>query len=157
MKGLREIFTVEAGCYSDHAVLGVFSDEATAAQWCEAIKTDPDGWHRDAWVGRILLVESGVKPTKVTRWMQHVELWDDGRTETKGPQSQTEYAIATLWGLPPKRPKVRYVRAPVHNDKGGRLEVVGDSERVVVKVVSERIAMWKSGAWAGRGHGEINE
>lgn len=157
MKGLREIFTVEAGCYSDHTVLGVFDDEATATAWCEAIKSNPDGWHTDAWVGRIALVEAGTKPVKVTRWTQYVELWDDGTVDTKGPWSNTDYPISSLFGLPPKRPKVRYVRAPVHNSKGGRLEVVGNSEKVVAKVVSERIAMWKAGAWGGKGHQEINE
>lgn len=157
MSYIKRIFTVESGSYSDHAVLAVFDDEATAKAWRDALVTEDEGWHRDAWVGNIQLIPAGMKPFKVTTWQQHVELWDNGETETKGPWSRTEYPISMLSGEPPKRPKVRYVRAPMHNDKGGRLEVVGSTEKSVVKVVSERIAMWKAGSWAGPKHREVNE
>jgi hypothetical protein len=96
-------------------------------------------------------------PKLVTTYFQSSELSDSGEYQIGEVQTETDYPIASLWGTPPKRPKVRYVRAPCHNDKGGRLEVRGASKQAVLKVTSERIAMWKAGAWAGRGHQEIEE
>ena len=68
-----------------------------------------------------------------------------------------ESAIDTLYERPTERPSVRYVRALVHGGKGGRIEVRGSNEAAVRKVYSERVAMWKAGAWAGPQHNEIIE
>ena len=104
------------------------------------------------------LIPKGRGPYQETTWESQVTLWDDGRVEQDGePSARTEFPIATLRGPAPKRPEVRYVRAPVHEGKGGRLEVRGPTLASVVKVVAERIAMWKAGAWAGPGHRELNE
>lgn len=151
-----KLYTVESGSYSDHSILAVFDDKETAELWRSALAGDPESWHTDAYLGEIDLVPKGTRPRKVTTYRQHVELWDDGRTETVGVQSSSDYPIAGN-GFPPKRPRVRYVRAPCHHGLGGRLEVEGASEKAVLKTVSERIAMWKAGAWAGPGHSEINE
>ena len=155
MKKNQELWTVESGCYSDHQVMAVFEDEATAEAWAEALRHESGGYNTDAYVGRLTLYR--IPPHLVTTWQMHVELWDDGRMQPKGPWSRTEYPLTCLYGPPPKRPRVRYVRAPCHKNLGGRLEVIGDSEMAVAKVASERIAMWKAGAWAGPGHDEIKE
>lgn len=155
MKGIRTLFTVESGCYSDHRVHAVFEDEQTAIAWQSAMNSDEDGWNRDAFIGSIVIIETGTKPKKETVWRMNTELWDNGTTDSRGADFISSYPTDSMYMPPPKRPAVRYVRAPVHKDLGGRLEVVGATREAVEKVTSERIAMWKAGAWAGKGHEEI--
>ena len=152
---IKSIYAVSSGCYSDYGVHAVCEDKATADAWVSAMQADSGGYHTDARVERLDFIPAGVEPFRVTTWSQNVELWDDGRTETRGLWSRTELAAGMLLGIPPSRPRVRYVRAPCHKNLGGRLEVTGDSEEMVAKVVGERVAMWKAGAWAGPQHSEI--
>lgn len=103
------------------------------------------------------IIKAGTKPHKVTTFFKNVELWDNGQVSDAREWSVTDWAITGIYGSPPNRARVRYVRAPCHQNKGGRLEVVGNSAEVVAKVANEKIAMWKAGAWGGPRHGEILE
>lgn len=154
---LRELWTVESGSYSDWRIHAVFENEEDAETWAAAIRGEEGGWHSDASVGRLTLVPAGVKPRRITTWEMEAELWDDGRVLNERVHSYTEYPITALHGPPPKRPCVRYVRAPIHGGYGGRIEVRGATEKSVRKVFSERVAMWKAGSWAGPGHAELVE
>lgn len=146
MDGVIQAYMVTSGEYSDYHVLGVFEDKATAEAWAGGCRVE-----------EILFIKAGTPPKKVTEYWQHVELWDDGRVDRNEMHSNTGLVISMYNGIPPSRPRVRYIRAPWHDGRGGRLEVRGDSAEAVAKVVSERIAMWKAGAWAGPNHREIIE
>lgn len=154
MSELVGLWTVETGSYSDHAVHAVFERKEDAKAWAAHLRAHKNGWDRDAYVGEMDLVPSGTAPFDVTTYSRAAGLWDDGRVEMHNMVIETSPA---LYGPPPARPYVRYVRAPCHKGKGGRVEVRGASEESVNKVLSERIAAWKAGAWAGRGHSEIVE
>ena len=154
---MRELFAISSGEDSDYSVRAVCEDEATAKAWADAIAAVKDGWHQDARVERMIFIPAGTAPYQVTEYSQNVELRDDGSIETRGIITKTDYPITALYGQPPYRPHVRYVRAPCHNNIGGRLEVRGSTEQSVAKVVGEKIAMWKAGAWGGPGHDEIIE
>jgi len=153
---IETMWTVESGEYSDHRVHAVFSDEKTAKAWCDALNKCNDYYFDSYRIGRLMSVPSGMKPEKVTTFNTSVELWDDGRTERRD-YDITEYPIEMWDGMPPVRPAVRYVRAPCHQGQGGRLDVKGASRESVDKVVSEKLAMWRAGVWAGPKHKEINE
>ena len=158
MKGFKKIWVVEQGSYSDYRVLAVFEDEATARAWANAINADGGRYGEEAEVSEMDLVTKGTKPEKVTTYRVYATLWDDGTVEdADNLRSDSDFPITALYGVPPKRPRVRYVRAPCYNNRGGRLEVIGSSAQSVMKVVSDRIAMWKAGAWAGPEHKEIIE
>jgi hypothetical protein len=145
----KTVFAVSSGSYSDYSVLAVFEDEKTADVWAKAISDREDSYNTDARVERMTFVPSGAKPEIVTEFFQHVELPDGGEPQYGELRSLQSYGIDQYYGFPPTRPQVRYVRAPCHNNKGGRLEVRGNSERVVRKVVSERVAMWEAGSFGG--------
>lgn len=148
----KVIYAVTSGCYSDYRVLAVFTDKSTAERWAKALASESDSW-----VEEFDLVQRGIAPFRVTTWQQNAELYDDGRVDIGELRSSDEWAINTLYGIPPIRPQVRYVRALCHDNRGGRLEVRGAVRRAVLKVVSERIAMWKAGTWAGPKHDELIE
>lgn len=144
MKGIRKIWAISSGSYSDYTVHAVTEDKATAEMWMKALRAEEDGCNGDATVEEILLVESGVAPFKATSWNLSVDLWDDGREDELCVRGTSTYPIA-MWGdPPPPRPRVRKVRAPIHRDKGGRLEVFGATEKAVRKVGNEQILMWRA-------------
>lgn len=152
----KQIFVVSDGEYSDYTVLAAFDSEETAERWAQALRNDSDGWHNSARVESLTLIDSAEPIEKRTTYRQNVELWDDGTTDTKGVFANSHFPVG-YFGPPPVRPIVRYVRAPCHKNKGGRLEVTANSEAAVRKVVGERMAMWKAGAFGGPGVNEINE
>ena len=164
---LKSIFAVSSGSYSDYRVLAVFETKKDAEIWAKELteaKVSYDGVEADypllpegAQVEEMLLVPKGVAPYKVTHYELRAELWDNGKVDEQDLQVNVEYAITSYEGIPPTRPRVRYIRAPCHENKGGRLEIHGDSEKKVRKVFSEKVAMWKAGQWGGPKHKEINE
>lgn len=154
---LRQLWTVESGSYSDWRIHAVFETKADAKAWAAHLRGMPDSWLSDADVGRLTLVPKGVAPFTETTYSLMAELWDDGRVGREWSNVRTESAIDHMGERPRPRPRVRYVRAPVHANKGGRIEVEGSDEQAVRKVYSERLAMWKAGAWGGPNHQELIE
>lgn len=158
---LKTIHIIEHGEYSDYSVDAAFEDEATANAWAKAMNAakGENGSCYDYEVRAFPLVPAGTKPFQVTTYQQTVELWDDGRINDRGILSTTDWAIGAYRGIPPRRPYVRYVRAPYQESAGGGgiLQVIGDNEKAVAKVTGEKIAMWKAGAWGGPGYPEIIE
>lgn len=77
---------------------------------------------------------------KVETLRLSVNIWDDGQ-ETEDRQSyNVEWPFDTLYGLTDC--SWRWVRAPMHKDKGGRLEVHGTDHKRVRKVFGERRALF---------------
>lgn len=143
-KGMKTYHAVAKGEYSDYSVLAVFDDLKTAEQWRDDFNKTEDRTYDEASIEDITFITKDTKPFKVTECRLVVTLWDNGVenefrvwTEHKNPLD--------LWeGIPPVRPSVRRVRAPAHNDKGGRLEIRGRSEQAVMKVYSEHVARWRA-------------
>lgn len=142
---MKTIFAVSRGSYSDYRVLAVFEDEADAKAWAAAMSVDGGYDHPE--VEEFCLVVKGTSPYMVTTYYRSITFWDDGVIEDCGVHSSTDWAIALYDGMPPVRPHLRFVRAPCHDGRGGRLDIRGSTAESVNKVGNDRIAAWKSGAW----------
>lgn len=157
MAKFKEITAVSCGSYSDYRVLALFEDADDAKEWAKAIAEDRDAWKSDAAPENFVLVPKGTKPFKVTTYGRNADLMDNGEIVNDRPYSCTEWAIEGVYEMPTKRPKVRYVRAPCHDNAGGRLEVSASSEAVVDKAFNDRVAMWRVGEFGGPKVEEVNE
>lgn len=149
-KAFKHMWAVSTGVYSDYRVCAVFEKQDDAENWAQAIGDE-------ARVEQIMHVPAGVRPFKQTVYGQSANLWDNGEVVLQDVWSHTDYPIDSLFGEVPTRPKVRYVRAPIHRNKGGRVDIAGPTAASVAKVMNERIMAWKAGAWAGPECREINE
>lgn len=158
---LKTIYAISTGEYSDYTVRGLFEDRDTAELWLKemlnGVEDEKQYRYYSPRIEEFILISSDTKPFKVTKYSQSVTLWDDGRTDYGPVQVDTDYPIMMWNGPPSLRPSVRYVRAPVHSDKGGRLEVVANNLEALVKVINEKVMMWKAGSWGGPKHQEIIE
>ncbi len=133
----KTMYAVASGEYSDYRVVCVCDSEARAEAVAASLRDDSDGWRRDARVESINYVDH--PPEKVTVHHASVEVFDDGTTrEQRQPWQTTEWPFdhwepldAVSW---------RWVRAPMYNCKGGRLDVRGTDQERVRRVFSDRRA-----------------
>jgi hypothetical protein len=147
---ITEMWAVASGEYSDYGIDAICGDRETAEAWAKAMNESADTCGSDHRVESIEFVPAGVEPFQVTHYTRHAELYDSGKLVEHDMRVDVEWAVGSYMGIPPSRPHVRFVRAPVYQDKGGRLEVRGASEEAVNKVFSERVAAWKAGGWITR-------
>ena len=150
---MKKVWAVSSGSYSDYRVHAIFEDEATADAWAKAIAAkdeDDYSWHSDADTQEFPFIATGTEPKKVLIVDLVQDLWDNGKEADARITERREYPIVALYGPPPPRPVVRFVRAPVHNNKGGRLEIRGKSKEAVLKVYGDEIRMWRSNPVAYR-------
>lgn len=132
----NEMWTVESGEYSDHRVLCVCRTKKLAQELVDALNGDSSRWG-NAFIGS-LPVATGVN--YVTTYTQACEVWDDGTTTQTTESIRTELDIDMLWPERAKPVGWRWVRAPIHNGKGGRLEVFGTDLEAVRRTFSDRRA-----------------
>ncbi len=140
----KVIYAISSGSYSDYGVHAVCTDEATAKAWALALSQEEDGYRKDAFVEEIAILEPGEPVKKRHRVSLRQELSDDGTERKVNIEEDDEYPVGCIWDAPPDRPSVRFVRAPCHNGKGGRLEIEGRTLEGVMKVYGEQHAVWKS-------------
>lgn len=141
---MRTIYAISSGSYSDYRVLAVCEVKATAEAWAKALQEESDGYNTDAEVEDMRLLEPAEPVEKQHRVSLRQELRDEGSEDRERLTERDEYLINSLWGEVPKQPSVRFVRAPMHRGKGGRLEIEGRTRAAVMKVWSEQHAVWKS-------------
>lgn len=157
MERLKNIYAIAAGCYSDYRVLAVCDDSETAEQWAKALREDEGVWKSDARVETLPVIPKGDTPRKVVTYHRQIELSDNGNSGGEREWSNEDFIIDLLYGEPTVRPNVRYVRAPCHNNLGGRLEVRGADKTYVDKVFNDRLRMWKAGQYGGPNVPEVVE
>lgn len=121
-----EVWAVSSGCYSDYSVLCVCPSKADAE--AVAAKFNAADKYEEARVESFPVVDRTVEQLAVLKLQ--TTLWDDG-TETD-TREHVEHEWPFHWEEAARSKVVwRWVRAPMHHDKGGRLEVSGvDHERV---------------------------
>lgn len=132
----QKVWVVASGEYSDYRVLCACDSKARAETVAQLLRADQDRFRSDARVESLPLVMTD--PEKVRLYHASVTVWDDGRVTderewitTEWPFDQWEPITPVWW---------RWVRAPVHKDKGGRLEIRGTDEQRVRRVLSDRKA-----------------
>lgn len=137
---MKTIYAIASGEYSDYRVMAVAESKELAEAWAEALRTDEDGWHDDARVEEMVFVDE--PPARQHFVYLNQDLWNDGSEGDLRISESDKYPI-DYEEPSPVRPRVRFVRAPVHGGKGGRLEVTGRDKQSVMKVYTEQVAMWR--------------
>jgi hypothetical protein len=133
-----KIYAVTTGSYSDYRVKALFTSKKLAKAAAEATAADTESWYGDASVETFHIYDE--VPEKATAWYYQANLWDDGTVTEERLTSDTALPWNLLWGEAPARPSVRFVRAPIHKNKGGRLEVRGSDEQAVKQAFSDNKA-----------------
>ena len=134
-----EVLVISSGSYSDyrvHAVIDGTRDEA------EALAQRAGLGHYDEYrIETLPVVKPDVQRVSVllltaTVWDQDALVTDQHeRTETTWPFDSVWDVVDVSW---------RWVRAPMHQGKGGRLDVHGTDHERVRKVFSDRLAMFRT-------------
>lgn len=125
------MWAVSSGEYSDYRVSFLCETEADANATIEKLGWGDAGFFTEEFV----VCDASVEQTEHLEMM--VQVWDDGTTTDE--QSWTE----DKWPWYPNARAAcawRWVRAPVHKGKGGRLEAWGYDHERVRKVFSEKRA-----------------
>lgn len=135
----KYIYLVTTGTYSDYRVRAAFASKKRADAWVKALQQpedDEDGyaWDSDARVERYEILSA--VPQRVKYYNMSVTIWDSGRVE------EGRVHVSEQWDIDAGPPVTwRWVRAPVHDGKGGRLDVDGTDRDRVAKVCSEKKAL----------------
>lgn len=127
------LWTVERGEYSDHKVMCACRTKAEAQAVLDAYNADEES-RRAARLGRLPLVS---EPVRITTLSVQVNIFDDDTTDEIREMIRTEFEFDMLWPQHAKPVSWVWVRAPIHNGKGGRLEVHGTDQERVRKVFSD--------------------
>lgn len=130
---MPDLWVISTGEYSDYRVLAAFANKELAED--AARMRAPDGWRDEYRVETLPYFED--KPKLVTLHLHNVEVWDDGTTSDPVIRERTEVEFDMLYGHYKRPVGWRWVRAPIHQGKGGRLEVYGTSRQRVAKVFSD--------------------
>ncbi len=137
---MTKVYAISEGSYSDYRVRAIFKTRKLAEEAIARARTVSrydDDWNE---VEEYDLYDQVPQPITTYRLTQ--DLWDDG---TEGPEYRTvSTAMPWDWDVAPRRPEVRFVRAPIHRDKGGRLEVAARTEAAARKAFRDRKARWRA-------------
>ena len=131
------LWAVTKGDYSDYHVLCVCPSKELAETVKRAYDGDEDSWG-SANVEAMLFLNR--EPQKITTHHRFVTIWDEGTTTDQGERQRDEWEFDLLYPEDRKPVHWRWVRAPMHNGKGGRLEVSGTDPKRVGKVFTEKRA-----------------
>lgn len=129
------IYALSRGHYSDYRVSALFPTQELAEQALALDRADEESYG-DAFIETFQLHDAVPEP--ITMHFKTVTIWDDGTTT-----HHTEYDRTALpWNhlVAPHRVHHRYIRAPIHNDQGGRLTVHGTDLEAVRRTFSDRRA-----------------
>lgn len=148
----KKIWALSSGVYSDYTVHALFTTKELAEQAAEVHRGHEDYRYEEPRVEEFYLYEE--IPERVTIYKYQTNIWDDG-TETDVRQNFETGFPWQHWRAV-VRVRSRYVRAPFHNDRGGRLEVWGTDEKAVAKTFSDKRAMIMAATDSGVTPGEWN-
>lgn len=122
-----EMWAVTRGSYDDYRVLCVASSKAVAKKISEK--------GPDYSVEAIPFFDRDVE--QITIYSRTCEVWDDGTVSEFREYERVEWEFDMVYPEYNVDARARWVRAPVHRNRGGRLEVNGTDEALVVEVFDE--------------------
>lgn len=133
---VQRIYAVSAGSYSDYRVLCVCPTKKDAQKVARKVRGAAESWHRDADVEEFLMVTGDVEQVPVLRLT--TTLWDDGAETAYDESVSDEWHFDSIHDVVPM--SWRWVRAPCHENKGGRLDLLGTDAALVRKTFSDKRA-----------------
>lgn len=135
---MATMWTVEVGEYSDYKVMCVTHTKAEAERITELYNGTNESTYNNAYIGSLPVISG--EPQQVTIYGIQETIWDDGRTEHRQESMSIEWEFDLLWPERNRPVTWRWVRAPMHGGRGGRLEVHGTDLERVRRVFSDRRA-----------------
>lgn len=130
------IYAVSSGSYSDYRVLCVCPTKADAEVVAAKLRGDKGGWRYDADVEEFVMVTADVE--KVPLLIMSTTLWDDGRESEVSERIEHEWPFDSIHDVIPM--SWRWVRAPMHHGRGGRLDLAGTDHALVRKTYADKRA-----------------
>jgi hypothetical protein len=131
------VHVISSGSYSDYRVHAVVKgSKADAERLAERANGIKDTYHDDYEIETLPVVTPDVERVSILHIQE--QIWDDGTTTDRHEQTSVEWPFDTLYDL--SEMTWRWVRAPMHKNRGGRLEVRGTDHERVRKVFSDRRA-----------------
>lgn len=139
MSAAESVFVIASGEYSDYRVLAVVTGGKKAAKELVARANAHGDTYRTYFMEELPVVAADVQRVEILTLT--AEIRDAGPVveAERDPYYRVEWPFDALFGTPACA--WRWVRAPVHNGKGGRLEVQGTDHERVRKVYGERKAL----------------
>lgn len=132
------VWGLTRGSYSDYRICAIFErkEDAEAAL---NVRDARIGWGGGEDVEEFSFYPAGGSPLTVTthHWTGEFTDAGDEPRRNKAVEVEWEYNRSDPSG---PRPSVRFVRAPIHRDKGGRLEVRGTDLLAVQHAWSDNVA-----------------
>lgn len=127
--------------YNAHAVCHTKADADRLAAKMRLYSAQLDnmyGSFHDVQVDSIMVVDADLEPQRLYR--RNVNLWDNGEAELVKASSLFQWPFYQASHVTDETPRWRWVRAPIHNGNGGRLEVWGLDEPSVDALLAEKLA-----------------
>ena len=122
----KSVWLVSSGSYSDYRVHCAAPSKTAAQGIVDALNGD-DEWTK-YFVEQVPVIE---KAERITVYGIEAIIEDAGTVREESVRDRDEWNIDPLYPQRLRPVTVRWVRAPIYNGKGGRLEVFGtDLERV---------------------------
>lgn len=135
----ESVWGIASGEYSDYRVHAVCASKAEAEDIVMRAAAYGGAYDESYFVQEFPLVSGDVERVEILR--MQVTIWDDGSTTEERRDLRVEWPFNTIYENDAKPVHWRWVRAPIHRDKGGRLEVAGVDHERVRKVFGDRRAM----------------
>jgi len=142
---MRTVWAVTRGSYSDYKVLAIFAANADAERHL-ATASASGIWNRAESVEQFDFYDEGEQPELITWYERSAVILDDGSATHENESVQTDWDYDQLYGHQTARPSVRFVRAPIYQDKGGRLEIRGTDRQAVNQSYGDNLAQIRYGA-----------
>lgn len=125
---MNTVHLVTTGTYSDYRVIAAYTSRKLAK---EAAAMMGDNYHMET------IDLHDALPSRIVIHTIQCNLWDDGTADGLEACTRTEWDHDALWPEHVRPVGTRWVRAPIHGGRGGRLEVVGTDEQRVQQQFSD--------------------
>lgn len=131
------VYVISSGEYSDYRVVCACPSKEDAEQLAARMNGGRSGDYYEYQVEELALLPGDVQQVETLRLS--TTLWDDGRETDTWDRRDVDWPTGTYDHQPVGW---RWVRAPMHRNRGGRLDVWGINHERVRKVYGERRALF---------------